>query len=179
MLSFAEMFCILLHVYCFFGTGRSDCFLGNANSDQETEKKIAEEANCIVSTANNNNMVLIKGGSYEIGTDDPVFVADGEAPARQVYLEDFFIDVHEVSNQEFANFVKHTNYVTEAEKFGSSFVFEGIVDEKLKSEIQKVVAAAPWWLPVVNASWNHPEGPITSISGLSLLYCCIVSVITI
>lgn len=37
-------------------------------------------------------MELIDGGEYEIGTDEPVFEADGEAPARLVLLDDFYLD---------------------------------------------------------------------------------------
>ena len=36
-------------------------------------------------------MVAINGGSYEVGTDDPVFVADGEAPLRPVILNQFYM----------------------------------------------------------------------------------------
>ncbi len=173
MQNFGEAFWIFLQVLSIcFVLGRSDCFQGKLNSLQESETLFPDkETSCFAKDANNNNneMVLIKGGQYEIGTDEPVFVADGEAPARQVYLDDYYIDVHEVSNQEFANFVESTSYVTEAERFGSSFVFEGILDDETKSEIPKVVAAAPWWMPVVNASWKFPEGPTSSISGLTFI----------
>ena len=53
-----------------------------------------------------DQMVLIKGGTFTMGTDLPVFVADGEAPARRVQVDDFFMDVHEVSNAEFNRFVE-------------------------------------------------------------------------
>ena len=111
-----------------------------------------------------SDMVLIKSGKYIIGTDDPVFVADGESPARAVQLEDYYIDIYEVSNEKFASFARATNYVTEAEKFGSSFVFSGIIGDKVRAGIDKVVAGAPWWMPV-EASWKAPEGPGSSIDG--------------
>ncbi|KAJ0068910.1 hypothetical protein NL108_014369, partial [Boleophthalmus pectinirostris] len=50
-----------------------------------------------------------------------------------------------------------------AEKFGDSFVFEGILSEAVKSEISQAVAAAPWWLPVKGANWRHPEGKDSDI----------------
>ena len=111
-----------------------------------------------------HDMVRIESGKYLVGTDDPVFVNDGESPARPIELDSYYIDRYEVSNSKFASFVKATNYVTEAEKFHSSFVFEGIVANDLRAKITQAVAAAPWWLPV-EASWNHPEGPDTSITG--------------
>ena len=55
-----------------------------------------------------NNMVLISGGAFTMGTDLPIFTNDGEAPARRVALSSYYMDVHEVSNAEFARFVAET-----------------------------------------------------------------------
>jgi formylglycine-generating enzyme required for sulfatase activity len=55
-----------------------------------------------------NNMALIGGGTFTMGTDIPIFTNDGEAPARRVSLSSFYMDVHEVSNAEFARFVSET-----------------------------------------------------------------------
>lgn len=117
-------------------------------------------------TSENNNMVLISEGTYQIGTDEPVFWADGESPLRQVYLDAFLIDKYEVSNQDFERFVIASMYLTEAEKFGTSFVFDGILGDKTKAKISKVVASAPWWTPVENTSWRFPEGSESSIKGI-------------
>lgn len=57
--------------------------------------------------------VLIKGGTFQMGTDKPIFVADGEGPSRKVTLDDFYLDVHEVSNKDFEMFVEKTGHVTE------------------------------------------------------------------
>lgn len=113
---------------------------------------------------NMKKMVRINAGAYFIGTNDPVFVADGEGPKREVILDSFYIDKFEVSNEEFTAFVSTTGYTTEAENFGDSFVFEGLLAQNIKSKIDKVVAQAPWWLPVKKASWLHPEGPGTNIT---------------
>ena len=159
-----------------FASGDS-CFHGKSNPSIQKEPEILSEGSC--STRSNEEMVLVTGGIYEIGTDEPVFIADGESPARLVYLDDFFIDIHAVSNQDFAEFVKISNFVTEAEKFGSSFVFEAILSDEAKSKISKVVASAPWWMPVTNASWKFPEGPASSILGyfihfIHFLYLAII-----
>lgn len=114
-------------------------------------------------TTRTDQMVLIEGGEFFLGTDRPVFVADGEGPARRTYVDPFYLDVHEVSNAEFGLFVKSTGYKTEAEKFGNSFVLERMISEKVKQNITQAVAAAPWWLPVDHADWRHPEGPDTTI----------------
>lgn len=110
-----------------------------------------------------NQMVFVRGGEFEMGTDKPVFVADGENPARPVRVNDFYIDVHEVSNAEFERFVNATGHKTEAETFGDSFVLDSAISEETKKGITQAVAAAPWWLPVKGADWRHPEGPDSHI----------------
>ncbi|XP_054715800.1 formylglycine-generating enzyme-like [Uloborus diversus] len=108
--------------------------------------------------------VLIEGGSFQMGTDEPVFVADGEGPARKVTVDSFYLDVHEVSNSDFEKFTKATGYVTEAEKFGDAFVLESFLSNEVKATITQAVAAAPWWVPVKGADWRHPEGIDSNIS---------------
>lgn len=48
-----------------------------------------------------------------MGTDDPGIPQDGEAPQRPVYVDSFYMDVLEVTNQQFQSFIKATGYVTE------------------------------------------------------------------
>ena len=108
-------------------------------------------------------MVRVEGGPVTIGTDSPIIPADHESPARLVHLEDFYLDVHEVSNNEFGLFVEETKYVTEAETFGNSFVADFYLSQEVKAGISEAVAAAPWWLPVTGASWRSPEGPGSSL----------------
>lgn len=109
-------------------------------------------------------MVKINAGTYFIGTDSPVFVADGEGPKREVILDNFYIDKFEVSNKEFMTFVNATGYITEAENFGDSFVFEGLLTQTTKDKINKAVSQAPWWLLVKQTSWQRPEGPNSNIT---------------
>ena len=60
-----------------------------------------------------NKFILIKGGGFFVGTDKPFIPQDGEAPARKVYIDDFYINEFEVSNEEFLMFFQETQYVTE------------------------------------------------------------------
>ena len=92
--------------------------------------------------------VFVEGGTYTMGSDVPIFVSDGEAPARRVKVSDFYMDVHEVSNAEFARFAESTGHVTEAETFGDSFVMEAYLSDGVLSKIDQAVKDAPWWLPV-------------------------------
>ncbi|EFN76774.1 sulfatase-modifying factor 1 isoform X1 [Harpegnathos saltator] len=123
----------------------------------------------VITTDDTNNeqtgkMVEIIAGTYFVGTNNPIFVVDGEGPKREVLLDSFYIDKYEVSNEEFAAFVSSTGYTTEAERFGDSFVFEGLLSQNTKNTIKQAVAEAPWWLPVKKATWQHPEGPDSNIT---------------
>lgn len=111
-----------------------------------------------------SQMVLISGGEFLMGTDNPAIPADGEGPQRPVHVDSFYMDIQEVSVRQFESFVNATGYITEAEKFGDSFVFEGILSESVKNQITQAVAAAPWWLPVKGANWRHPDGPDSDIT---------------
>lgn len=50
--------------------------------------------------------------------------------------------LHQVSNQDFADYVNATNYVTENERFGWSFVFEKLLPEEVLARVSKAVAGA-------------------------------------
>ena len=54
-------------------------------------------------------------------------------------MSPFEIDIYEASNADFAEFVKETQYVTDAEKFGDSFVLEGMISEAEKEKITMMV----------------------------------------
>ena len=73
-----------------------------------------------------------------MGTDMPIFVADGEAPARRVHLSNFLMDKYEVSNAEYAEFVAATDHKTEAETFGDSFVMDKYLSSETLATIKQV-----------------------------------------
>jgi sulfatase modifying factor 1 len=109
-----------------------------------------------------SEMVRLEGGEFLMGTDDPVgFPADGEGPVRAVTLSPFRIDSVAVSNARFARFVNATGYVTDAERYGWSFVFGGLLPDDF--EPTRGAAQAPWWRQVFGAYWRRPEGPHSSI----------------
>lgn len=107
-------------------------------------------------------MVLVAAGRFMMGSDDPdTFRADGEGPTREVDVRDFWTDRCAVSNAQYATFVKATGYVTDAERYGWSFVFEGFLSGKRRNRPR--VPAAPWWVGTSGAFWRCPEGPGSSI----------------
>lgn len=73
-----------------------------------------------------DGMVLLPGGTFKMGNDQ-VFeaIVEGktvekkfpeESPAHTVTVQPFWIDETEVTNAQFAAFIKATNYVTFAER---------------------------------------------------------------
>jgi formylglycine-generating enzyme required for sulfatase activity len=111
-------------------------------------------------------MVAVPAGPFRMGSDaTDGFPSDGEGPVREVSLSAFRIDARAVSNAQFARFVNDTDYVTEAERFGWSFVFERFVRGPARaSVIPARVPDAPWWLGVRGAAWRHPEGPGSDVA---------------
>lgn len=108
-------------------------------------------------------MILIKEGYYEIGTNEPIgSFYDLEMPKTKIFLNSYYIDETPVTNKEFLEFVKETGYVTEAEKFGWSYVFSYFLDEETKQK-SKQVPGLDWWYAVVGADFKHPEGRKSNI----------------
>lgn len=100
----------------------------------------------------------IPAGTFEMGDGfgdgNPT---DGERPVHPVMLEAFEIDATSVTNADFAAFVDSTGYQTEAENFGFSAVFHLAVAAD-EGDLVGRAPAAPWWIGVRGADWQHPEG---------------------
>ncbi|MFJ9197295.1 formylglycine-generating enzyme family protein [Streptomyces flaveolus] len=107
--------------------------------------------------------VLLEGGTFLMGTDDrDGFPADGEGPVRQVTVRPFRIDAFAVTNARFARFVEATGHVTEAERFGWSYVFAGFLPAALRRGAARP-PGTPWWCGVGGAYWHAPEGPGSTV----------------
>lgn len=128
-------------------------------------------------------MVLIPGGEFTMGArDDDTLARDDERPAHRVRVQPFYMDATEVTNAQFAAFVKATGHVTTAER---------PVDwEELKRQVPPGTPKPPdemlrpgslvftppkgpvalnnpagWWTWTAGANWRHPGGPSTTIEG--------------
>lgn len=109
-------------------------------------------------------LIRLEGGTFLMGTNsDEGFPSDGEGPVREVTLDAFMISPYAVTNAEFQAFVQATGYITEAERFGWSFVFHLLAPEHIKQTEPEVPVQTPWWLAVKGAYWAAPEGPGTHI----------------
>ncbi|MGY4719616.1 formylglycine-generating enzyme family protein [Naumannella huperziae] len=103
-------------------------------------------------------LIEIAAGPFAMGSDSPrAHPADGEGPVRTVTLSAYRISPTAVTNAEFAAFVDATGYRTEAEGFGWSYVFGGMVAPDAVI-MDAGVPGAPWWRAVRGADWAHPEG---------------------
>ncbi len=117
-----------------------------------------------------SSMVLIKGGAYTMGSND---FTDSK-PLHNVTISSFYMDAHEVTNGEFAAFVKATNYITVAEQKLNPADYPGVPADKLvpgsavftpPSRAVSLDNPMQWWSYVAGAYWKHPQGPSSSITG--------------
>ena len=91
--------------------------------------------------------VFVPAGAFTMGST----VNDDEKPERTLTLPDFWIDQTEVTNEMFQKFVRQTQYKTDAEKAGKSWVFN--LTSKNWGELQ-------------GANWQSPRGAGTNLEGL-------------
>jgi formylglycine-generating enzyme required for sulfatase activity len=120
-------------------------------------------------------MVWIPGGWFWMGSDE----FPETQPIHKVYVDGFWMDRTEVTNTQFAAFVKATGYVTVAERKPDLSLYvrdpKDPVPEVAKEPFSFVFAppAIPvpldnhmaWWQPVRGASWRHPEGSKSDLKG--------------
>ena len=119
--------------------------------------------------------VLIPGGTFTMGRDDGP--AD-EKPAHQVTVGPFRMDKTEVTNAQFAAFVKATGYLTVAERKPDPAKFPDADPANLVpgSAVFLHVDASldrrewntpfpPWWRYVPGACWRRPEGKGSNLKG--------------
>lgn len=115
-------------------------------------------------------MVWIAPGKFWMGADDPS--QPDSKPVHEVEIDGFWIDATEVTNRQFAEFVKATGYKTVAEIAPKAEDYPG-ADPKLLVP-GSVVFTPPegevpldnflqWWRWQPGAQWRHPEGPGSSI----------------
>ncbi len=102
-----------------------------------------------------DHIIWIEGGKSHIGTDRPEIPVDGEGPPRAVTLKPYGLSRFAVTAAQFARFVEATGYATDADEFGWSYVFEGLLPRPDGPRPQE----APWWVKVDGANWAQPLGP--------------------
>lgn len=127
----------------------------------------ATAATCSPETAE----VWIEGGRFMMGDNSE---RPEERPAHPVELDGFWMDRHEVTNAEFAEFVAATGHVTVAERgldpkafpqMPPALLEPGSMVFQIPESIQDLEDITQWWAYVPGADWRQPEGPGSSIEG--------------
>lgn len=128
----------------------------------------------------NKNMVLIPGGVFSMGGD-----GDGwkdEFPKHNVEIDSFWMDINEVTNNQFLEFVNSTGYITTAErnidwnqmkkdlppntpKPDDSYLVPSSLVFFPTSGAVNLNDVSQWWKFINGANWRQPQGPGSNIDG--------------
>ena len=128
----------------------------------------------------NKNMVLIPGGVFSMGGD-----GDGwkdEFPKHKVEIDSFWMDINEVTNNQFLEFVNSTGYITTAErnidwnqikkdlppntpKPDDSYLVPSSLVFFPTSGAVNLNDVSQWWKFINGANWRQPQGPGSNIDG--------------
>ena len=128
-------------------------------------------------------MVFIPGGEFLMGSGHNK-AQDNEKPVHRVKVNGFWLDDTHVTNDQFSQFIKETNYKTTAEQIPdwetirvqlppgtpkpptSVFVAGAMVFVGTKAKVN-LNDYSQWWAYVPGANWRHPTGPQSNIDGKS------------
>ena len=105
--------------------------------------------------------VSLNAARFKMGTSETILPQDGEKPSRSVRVGAFSIMTTTVTNTQFAKFINDTGYMTEAEHFGWSYVFQIFLNKPYDFNC---LSGAEWWCAVPGAKWNLPEGPVSDLN---------------
>jgi len=136
-----------------------------------------------------DGMIRVPGGTYQMGSSGEFNTPYGfkrfpeEAPVRTVMVKPFWIDETEVTNDQFAAFVKETGYVTYAERDAKKEDFpeeawpnlpplpfkQGCVvfspPPAFDGDVNAPESVLAWWRWDPDANWRQPTGQGSSIEG--------------
>jgi len=105
----------------------------------------------LVSPKDGMVMVYVPEGEFMMGgRSDDRLTEDDEFPQHAVFIDAIWIDQTEVTNEKFSTFISATGYQTDAERLGWAWNWNPGGSEKLEG-----------------ATWKHPFGPSSSVSGMS------------
>lgn len=114
------------------------------------------------------DLVAIPEGEFTMGDDG---TEPEERPAHRVAVSRFWIERHPVTNEQFADFVEATAYVTVAERALDPTEFPGAPPSNLQPGSMVFVPTpgpvdlrhlSQWWTWLPGASWRRPEGTGTT-----------------
>jgi len=118
-----------------------------------------------------DDMAWVPGQTVVLGSDEHY---PEEAPAHEVTVAGFWIQTHQVTNDQYAQFVSDTGYVTVAERALNPQDYPGAPPENLQpgSMVFRRTTGpvdlrhlSQWWQWTPGACWNHPRGPRSTTRG--------------
>lgn len=124
-------------------------------------------------------MVLIPAGTFMMGGKS-IQAQPDELPRRTVEVSSFLMDLTEVTNRQFSEFVEVTGYVTTAErpvdweelrkqlppgtpKLPDSLLQAGSLVFRATKGPVDLRDLSQWWEWTIGANWQHPEGPSSNL----------------
>lgn len=155
----------------------SDFLLGAAIAISVTGPARSDSGRCAVTSGataadgSTAGMIYVPAGAFTMGSDRQ---QPEERHPHSVRVNGFWIDQHEVTNAEFAKFVKATSYVTVAERDPDPRLHPDIPKKLLVPGASIFVEPTDrvrggditqWWQFVQGAIWRHPESAGSSIDG--------------
>ena len=137
----------------------SDACCAPGGRDGAAPEEHAPDRHATVAGAAPSSMVDIPAGTFRMGDESVwAYPADGEGPVHDVELDGVphrRPRRHERSSS--PQFVDATGHVTDAERFGWSFVFGGLLPDDFPRH--RGVAHAPWWRQVYGRDVAPSRGP--------------------
>ena len=134
------------------------------SAERDDEPGVALDTVPAGTGAHPDTMIDVASATFRMGDESVwAYPGDGEGPVHEVALDAFRIDRYAVTNDAFAAFVDATGWRTDAERFGWSFVFGGLLPEGFPDT--RAVVGAEWWRQVDGADWRHPGGPQSDLTG--------------
>ncbi|HXH84124.1 MAG TPA: SUMF1/EgtB/PvdO family nonheme iron enzyme [Candidatus Tectomicrobia bacterium] len=107
----------------------------------------------VPATAAGDGIMLVQAGAFWMGRDDG---SAAEAPLHRVYLRDYWIERHKVTNAEFARFLARHGAVAP----GGERRFEADDADARIRFVPAAPGAAPSWVPVPGFE-DHPAVEVT------------------
>ena len=113
-----------------------------------------KQAQCYLRQENIGDFVIVPAGAFVKGADG--FYSEEGRPVK-IRVNSFTIQIHEVTNNQFSQFVEATNYITEAERYGgsASFVHSDTPEQWMS-----------WWKLNEQATWRTPNGEPADLNRL-------------
>jgi formylglycine-generating enzyme required for sulfatase activity len=131
-----------------------------------------------------DGMVWIPGGIYQQGApSNDKMALPHEKPKHSVKVDGFYMDITEVTNNQFSKFIDATNYITTAEqpidwaliasqlpagtlKPHDSILQPGsLLFKKTKTSVPNLYDFSQWWKWSIGANWKQPNGIGSTIIG--------------